>query len=54
MSDSNPIAVLERTSLIVYEADVFNCSPHVLLQDVRKANFRRGTRRSGASAIARG
>jgi hypothetical protein len=30
MSDSNPIAVLERTSLIVYEADVFNCSPHYL------------------------
>jgi hypothetical protein len=27
MSDSNPIAVLERTLLIVYEADIFNCSP---------------------------
>ena len=24
MSDSNPIAVLERTSLIVYKADIFN------------------------------
>ena len=26
MSDSNPIAVLERTSLIVYDPDIFNCS----------------------------
>jgi hypothetical protein len=25
VSDSNPIAVLERTSLTVYEADIFNC-----------------------------
>jgi hypothetical protein len=28
MSDSNPVAILERTSLIVYEADIFNCSRH--------------------------
>jgi hypothetical protein len=28
VSDSNPIAVLERTSLTVYDADIFNCSPH--------------------------
>ena len=27
MSDSNSIATLERTSLNVYEADIFNCSP---------------------------
>ena len=26
MSDSNSIALLERTSLTVYEADIFNCS----------------------------
>jgi hypothetical protein len=26
MSDSNPIALPERTSLIVYDADIFNCS----------------------------
>jgi hypothetical protein len=25
VSDSNSIAVLERTSLNVYEADIFNC-----------------------------
>jgi hypothetical protein len=29
VSDSNSIAVLERSSLIVYEADIFNCSRHV-------------------------
>jgi hypothetical protein len=28
MSDSNSVAILERTSLIVYEADIFNCSRH--------------------------
>ena len=28
MSDSNSIAVLERTFLNVYEADIFNCSRH--------------------------
>jgi hypothetical protein len=26
MSDSNPIALHKRTSLIVYEPDIFNCS----------------------------
>ena len=26
MSDSNPSARLERTSSIVYDADIFNCS----------------------------
>ena len=26
MSDSNPRALLERISLIVYDADIFNCS----------------------------
>ena len=28
MSDSNSIAVLEQTSLIVYDPDIFNCSRH--------------------------
>jgi hypothetical protein len=28
VSDSNPRALLERTSLIVYDADIFNCSRH--------------------------
>jgi hypothetical protein len=27
MSDSNPFALPQRTSLIVYDADIFNCSP---------------------------
>jgi hypothetical protein len=30
VSDSNSIAMLERTSLTVYEADIFNCSRHPL------------------------
>jgi hypothetical protein len=30
VSDSNSIAVLEPTSLTVYEADIFNCSRHPL------------------------
>jgi hypothetical protein len=29
MSDSNPSAPLERTSSIVYDADIFNCSRHL-------------------------
>jgi hypothetical protein len=29
MSDSNPIALPKRTSLIVYDADIFNCSRQV-------------------------
>ena len=28
MSDSNPRALLERTSLIAYDADIVNCSRH--------------------------
>jgi hypothetical protein len=31
VSDSNPSVLLERTSLIVYEADIFNCSRHTIL-----------------------
>jgi hypothetical protein len=31
VSDSNSIAVLERTSLNVYGADIFNCSRHYTL-----------------------
>jgi hypothetical protein len=26
MSDSNPFALPQRTSLIVYDADIFNCA----------------------------
>jgi hypothetical protein len=29
MSSSNSIVLLERTSLNVYEADIFNCSRHL-------------------------
>src|SRR5207249_4851361 len=30
VSDSNPIAVPQRTSLIVFDPDIFNCSRQVL------------------------
>jgi hypothetical protein len=45
MSDSNPIAVLERTLLIVYEADIFNCSPqssNLRLSNVFGQGWKRG------------
>jgi hypothetical protein len=40
MSSSNSIASLERTSLNVYEADIFNCSRQsVVLSEVEVALF---------------
>ena len=60
MSDSNPIAVPQRTSLIVYDPDIFNCS--LIVRDTAertqtsrdlKLKFFRGARNHWASGHAK-
>ena len=35
MSDSNPTPLLERTSLIVYDPDIFNCSRQTFFGSIK-------------------